>query len=130
MVIGEEIKVDISEYVNNNEPLKLNRFIVELNDVNKEDISSFFFNAQEKIAFIKLRENIRSNFFKTYYEKAQSDDKMLNFQVYFLDNSNKIISIEKYFGYLLGCIRPQMEYKSSDNLEITLVIKISRVNLE
>lgn len=130
MRIGEEIKVDISEYINNNEPLKLNRFIVELNDVNKEDISSFFFNAQEKIAFIKLRENIHSNFFKTYYEKAQSEEKMLNFQVYFLDNSNKIISIEKYFGYLLGCIRPQMEYKSSDNLEITLVIKISRVDFE
>ena len=53
---------------------------------------------------------------------------MLNFQVDYLDVGNKIISVEKYYGYLLGCIRQQMEYKTSEVLEVTLVIKISRVN--
>lgn len=130
MQIGEEVKVDISKYTIDNEPLKTNRFIIELDNVNKEDVSSFFFNSQEKIAFIKLKENIHSSFFKTYYEKAQSEDKMLNFQVDYLDVANKIISIEKYYGYLLGCIRQQMEYKSSEVLEVTLVVKISRVNFE
>ena len=130
MQIGEEVKVDISKYTIDNEPLKTNRFIIELDNVNKEDVSSFFFNSQEKIAFIKLKENIHSRFFKTYYEKAQSEDKMLNFQVDYLDVGNKIISVEKYYGYLLGCIRQQMEYKTSEVLEVTLVIKISRVNFE
>ena len=128
MQIGEEIKTNISEYIVENEPIKVNRFVVELNGVNFEDVSSFFFNNQEKIAFIKLRENVNSSFFKTFYEKLGSEDKMLNFQVDYLDGANKIISTEAYFGYLIGCIRSQMAYNLSDPLEVTLVIKISRIN--